>query len=63
VAKKGAICPIFEGDMPPKKIYPEKWPQYYGHNMKAVNRIPVMVPITAPILGAHFFQGHISLKN
>jgi hypothetical protein len=22
VAKKGAICPIFEGDMPPKKCAP-----------------------------------------
>jgi hypothetical protein len=36
VAKKGAICPIFEGDMPPKKIYPQKWPLYDGHSMKAV---------------------------
>jgi hypothetical protein len=29
----------------------------------AVNRIPVMAPILAPILGIHFFRGHISLKN
>jgi hypothetical protein len=36
VAKKGAICPIFEGDMPPKKIYPQKWPFIDGHSMKAV---------------------------
>jgi hypothetical protein len=36
VAKKGAICPIFEGDMPPKKIYPQNWPLYDGHSMKAV---------------------------
>jgi hypothetical protein len=28
-----------------------------------VNRIPVMAPILAPILGVHFFQGHIFLKN
>jgi hypothetical protein len=27
------------------------------------NRIPVMAPILAPILGVHFFRGHISLKN
>jgi hypothetical protein len=28
-----------------------------------LNRIPVMAPISAPILGVHFFQGHFSLKN
>jgi hypothetical protein len=28
-----------------------------------LNRIPVMAPILAPILGVHFFRGHISLKN
>jgi hypothetical protein len=27
-----------------------------------VNRIPVMVPLTAPLLGV-IFRGHISLKN
>jgi hypothetical protein len=28
-----------------------------------LNRIPVMAPILAPILGVHFFGEHISLKN
>jgi hypothetical protein len=29
----------------------------------AFNRIPVMAPILAPILGVHFLKGHFSLKN
>jgi hypothetical protein len=37
VAKKGANRPIFEGNMPPKKKYPQKWPLYDGHSTKAVN--------------------------
>jgi hypothetical protein len=28
----------------------------------SVNRIPVMAPILAPLLGVHLFRGHISLK-
>jgi hypothetical protein len=36
VAKKGAICPIFEGDMPPIKYTPKRWPFIDGHSMKAV---------------------------
>jgi hypothetical protein len=36
VAKKGAICPIFEGDMPPKKTYPQNWRQYWRHNRNPV---------------------------
>jgi hypothetical protein len=40
VAKKGAICPIFEGDMPPKKYTPKRWPFIDGHSMKAVKRYP-----------------------
>jgi hypothetical protein len=40
VAKKGAICPIFEGDMPPKKYAPKRCPLYDGHSTKAVN-IPI----------------------
>jgi hypothetical protein len=32
-------------------------------NPALINRIPVMAPILAPLLGVHFFQGHISLKN
>jgi hypothetical protein len=38
VAKKGANRPIFEGNMPPKKMYSQKWPLYDGHSMKAVNK-------------------------
>jgi hypothetical protein len=37
VAKKGAKCPIFEGNMPPKKMYPQKWRQYWRHNRNPVN--------------------------
>jgi hypothetical protein len=33
------------------------------HNTVLLNSIPVMAPILAPILGIHFFRGHISLKN
>jgi hypothetical protein len=29
----------------------------------SLNRIPVMAPILAPILGVHFFRVHISLKT
>jgi hypothetical protein len=32
-------------------------------NTANINRIPVMAPILAPILGVHFFWGHISIKN
>jgi hypothetical protein len=38
VAKKGAVCPIFEGDMPPKKMYP----QYWHHNLNPVNTLNVL---------------------
>jgi hypothetical protein len=31
--------------------------------IRAVNRIPVMAPILAPLLGILFLRGHISLKN
>jgi hypothetical protein len=34
VAKKGAICPIFEGDMPPKKCIPN-----IGANIGAITGI------------------------
>jgi hypothetical protein len=37
VAKKGANCPIFEGNIPPKKMYPQKWTFIDGHSMKAVS--------------------------
>jgi hypothetical protein len=36
VAKKGAICPIFEGDMTPKRYTPE-----IGANTGALNWNPV----------------------
>jgi hypothetical protein len=39
VAKKGAKRPIFEGNTPQKKMYPQKWPLYDGHSMKAVNNL------------------------
>jgi hypothetical protein len=32
-------------------------------NLVNFNRIPVMAPILAPILGVHFWGDHISLKN
>jgi hypothetical protein len=41
VAKKGAICPIFEGDMPLLKNDPKSWLLYYGHNMKAVIKLNI----------------------
>jgi hypothetical protein len=43
VAKKGAICPIFEGDMPPKKYTPKRCPFIEGHSMKAVKTGPFSV--------------------
>jgi hypothetical protein len=36
VAKKLAKGPIFEGNMPPKKMYPQKWRQYWRHNRNPV---------------------------
>jgi hypothetical protein len=49
VAKKGAICPIFEGDMPPKKMCPQYWRQYWCHNrnpVKEVLKLPIGIPRT-----------------
>jgi hypothetical protein len=63
VARKGAKRPIFEGNMPPKKMYPQYWRRYRRHNRNPVNRIPVMAPILAPLLGVHFWGEYISLKN
>jgi hypothetical protein len=34
-----------------------------GREEWEINRIPVMAPILAPILGVHFFRGRFSLKN
>jgi hypothetical protein len=39
--KRGAICPIFEGDMPPKKMYPKYWRQYWRHNRNPVKYYPL----------------------
>jgi hypothetical protein len=36
---KGGNMSDFEGNMPPKKMYPQKWPLYDGHSMKAVKQI------------------------
>jgi hypothetical protein len=57
VAKKGAICPIFEGDMPPKKIYPQKRPLYDGHSMKAVNSTDIYISS-----GKFVMNGPISME-
>jgi hypothetical protein len=40
---------------------PEKLLNHYS--LSKLNRIPVMAPILAPILGVHFLGEHISLKN
>jgi hypothetical protein len=37
VAKKGTICPIFEGETPLLKKDPKRWPFIDGHSIKAVN--------------------------
>jgi hypothetical protein len=37
VARKGAKCPIFEGETPPKKMYPQYWRRYRRHNRNPVN--------------------------
>jgi hypothetical protein len=34
--QEGAVTPIFEGDMPPLKKRPKKWPQYWGHSWSPV---------------------------
>jgi hypothetical protein len=36
VAKKGAVCPIVEGETPLLKKDPKRWPFIDGHSMKAV---------------------------
>jgi hypothetical protein len=37
VARKGANRPIFEGETPPKKMYPQYWRRYRRHNRNPVN--------------------------
>jgi hypothetical protein len=36
VAKKGAKRTIFEGNMLPQKMHPQKWRQYWRHNRNPV---------------------------
>jgi hypothetical protein len=42
MARKGAKRPIFEGNMPPKKMYPQNWRQYWRHNRNPVKRGPII---------------------
>jgi hypothetical protein len=42
VARKGAKRPMFEGNMPPKKMYPQYWRQYWRHNRNPVKVLPVV---------------------
>jgi hypothetical protein len=52
VAKKGAKRPIFEGNMPPKKMYPQYWRQYWRHNRNPVNGLwRVFVPLPFYLVG------------
>jgi hypothetical protein len=44
-----------------RTIDPIEWTG--GDEEFSVNRIPVMAPILAPLLGFLFLRGHISLKN
>jgi hypothetical protein len=49
VARKGAKRPIFEGNMPPKKVYPQYWRQYWRHNRNPVKRASVS-SLLCPVL-------------
>jgi hypothetical protein len=40
VARKGANRPIFEGETPLKKMYPQYWRRYWRHNWNPVKRHP-----------------------
>jgi hypothetical protein len=39
VAQQKSLGSIFEGNMPLKKIHPQKWPLYDDHSMKAVDKL------------------------
>jgi hypothetical protein len=39
VARKGANRPIFEGETPPKKMYPQYWRWYRRHNRNPVKLV------------------------
>jgi hypothetical protein len=47
VANKGAKRTIFEGNMPPKKMYPPYWRRYRRHNRNPVK----------------YIERHVSLKD
>jgi hypothetical protein len=60
VAKKGTICPIFEGDMPLKKMTPK-----VGRNITAITgKLLREDPLSAGILDMFFLKisNHSSLK-
>jgi hypothetical protein len=70
VARKGAKRPIFEGNMPPKKKYPQYWRRYRRHNRNPVNAIIFSVivmlredPLSPGILDMFFrkYLYHVSL--
>jgi hypothetical protein len=47
-----------------KFYYGARWQQFSQlSSYCAINRFPVMAPISAPILGEHFFRGRFSLKK
>jgi hypothetical protein len=54
VANKGAKRTIFEGNMPPKKMYPPNWRRYRRHNRNPVNSSPAIMPLAASYFGVIF---------
>jgi hypothetical protein len=64
VDRKGAKRPIFEGETPPKKMYPQYWRRYRRHNRNPVkiaqlfNSTTQMIRVEAgssiPCLGFHW---------
>jgi hypothetical protein len=70
VSRKGANRPIFEGNMPPKKMYPPYWRRYWRHNRNPVNAIIFFVisllredPLSPGILDMFFqkYPYHVSI--
>jgi hypothetical protein len=47
VDRKGAKRPIFEGETPPKKMYPQYWRRYRRHNRNPVKRRKPLVSINS----------------
>jgi hypothetical protein len=56
VAKKGAICPIFEGDMPPKKCTPK-----IGANIGAITGI--LLKVESPFLECCIASYYVEHNN